>query len=143
MTALPTLENLPEALPALPLPAHRGGLFARHWRGDYSLARSYWVNGALIFHLGINMILCIVLTIVLATLRGKTALVLIVGFGEIALLVAAYVWALVGVWRSARKYQGPRIWPILARLAIIFGVLLSIANIAQTLEVIGRFAEGS
>ena len=140
MSSNPVAANLDEARSDISLPARGGGLFATHWRGEYSLPRSYWVNGVVIFHIGINMVLMIVLGIALAAFKGKTALVLIVGLGEVALLCAAYVWALVGIWRAARKYQGSRIWSILARLAIIFGVLVSIGNLFNMLDMIGKAA---
>jgi hypothetical protein len=140
MSSNPAAANLDEARSDISLPARSGGLFATHWRGEYSLPRSYWVNGVVIFHIGINMVLMIVLGIALAAFKGKTALVLIVGLGEVALLCAAYVWALVGIWRAARKYQGSRIWSILARLAIIFGVLVSIGNLFNMLDMIGKAA---
>jgi hypothetical protein len=140
MSSNPVAVNLDEARSDVSLPARSGGLFATHWRGEYSLPRSYWVNGVVIFHIGINMALLIVLGIALAAFKGKTALVLIVGLGEVALLCGAYVWALVGIWRAARKYQGSRIWSILARLAIIFGVLVSIGNLFNMLDMIGKAA---
>jgi len=135
------VATLDEARSDASLPAQSGGLFATHWRGDYSLARSYWVNGVVIFHIGINMLLLVLLSIALAVFRGKVALVLIVGLGEVALLCAAYVWALVGIWRSARKSQGSRIWSILARVAIILGVLISIGNLLNMLDMIGKATE--
>ena len=137
----PQVQNIDEARSDASLPPQSGGLFSRHWRGEYSLARSYWVNGVVIFHVGINMLILIVLGIVLAMFHGRTAVVLIVGLGEVALLCAAYVWALVGIWRAARKYQGFRLWSILARVAIVFGVLVSIANLLNMLDMIGRAAE--
>jgi hypothetical protein len=136
----PEREALPEAAPDEPLPVQGTGLLAKHWRGDCSLARSYWGNGVLIFHVGINTLAIAVLTAVVVGFKGKTALVLIVGLGEVALIIAAYVWALVGIWRAARKYQGLRLWPILARAAIIFGILQSIVNLLQTLDAIGKAA---
>ncbi|HEV8608319.1 MAG TPA: hypothetical protein VGQ99_23495 [Tepidisphaeraceae bacterium] len=141
MNSNPVVANLEEARSDVSLPARSGGLFATHWRGDYSLPRSYWMNGVVIYHIGINMLLLMVLGVALAVFKGKAALVLIVGLGEVALLCAAYVWALVGIWRAARKYQGWLIWSILARLAILFGVLLSIGNLLNMLDMIGRATE--
>jgi hypothetical protein len=46
------------------------------------------------------------------------------------------VWALVGTWRSAGKYQGRRIWAILARFFMICGVVISIANVAGTIQTV-------
>ena len=69
MTTASNIENLPETIPTETLPARRGGMFARHWRGDYSLPRSYWVNGALIFGLGINMLFLIMVSVAMAVLQ--------------------------------------------------------------------------
>jgi len=135
MSTNPESEKLAEAGGTEPLPVPRGGLIARHWRGDYSLARSYWRHGVLLFHFGINLFILVVLNIVLIAVPGPTAVVAIIVLAEVALLITAYVWALVGIWRAAGKYKGLRIWPILARVAIVFGILQSFANLAKMAEV--------
>src|SRR5437762_549081 len=121
-------KNLPEAAANEPLPGQSGGFFAKHWRGEYSLARTWWVNDALVWGLGINLTMAVLLTVVIFVFREQTALRVIVGLGELALHVAAYIWALVGTWRAAGKYQGPRIWKYWARGGMCLGVLVSIGN---------------
>ena len=135
------IAGLPDASPSELPPGPRRGLLARHWRGDYSLARSWWVNGALIFGFGVNVVVFIVLLVALRLLQERPVLVLVVGLGEVALLIAAYVWTLVGTWRAAGKYQGPRFWSILARVLMLCGVLQSAANILVTITTIAQVAE--
>jgi hypothetical protein len=131
-----TAEAIPEAKTEAAPPS--GSYFARHWRGDFSLPKSYWVNGALIFGLGCNFAVMLAVLATVAAFKGTPAVSVIVLLGEIALNVAAYIWAIVGIWRSAVKYQGPRVWSILARIGISFGVLLSIGRVLENLAAIGQ-----
>lgn len=128
-------EQIPEAT-SLAAPVDQGSYFARHWRGELSLPRSYWINGVLIFGLGINIFCMVALTVTVVVFSTVPAIVYIVGPALVALNVAAYVWALVGVWRSAFRYQGSAIWKYLAFIASVLGVLLSISNVAQTLNAV-------
>jgi len=116
--------------------------FKRHWRGELSLPKSYWINGFLIWALGINLLCVAALTAALIALRGTAGLVIIVALAVMALQATAYLWALVGIWRSAVRYPGPKFWSILARVAIAIGVLISIKNILGDFTVIGRMAGG-
>jgi len=138
MATNPESENLAEAGGSEPLPQPSGGLIARHWRGDYSLVRSYWRHGVLLNNLAIQLVGAILMTIILNLLQGRGVLVLVLGLGEMALLVAAWAWVCVGIWRAAGKYKGPRIWAILARIVIVLSVLQAIANISMTVNTISR-----
>ena len=117
--------------------------FMRHWRGELSLPRSYWINGVLIFGIGCNFLW---LAATLATnvayhehpIVAAPILLLLT-----ALQLGAYAWALVGVWRSAARYKGPRIWSFLARAVTCLGVLISIANLMQIAELIESLLRSS
>lgn len=78
---------------------------SRIWRGDAGLARTYWLFGILAgFAWAIPM----------ATVTpGSIAAVVVV-----LLYLAYYVMVNVGVWRAAGKYSGPKVWAVLARLAV-------------------------
>src|SRR5262245_53004686 len=99
---------------------------ARHWRGDLSLPKSFWINGILI--LGILIFASWYVLLPLSLLLEK-AIPLFKGndfiwfFGDIATYIIIYVWAVVGVGRSAKKYEGSVILGILARVAILFGIV--------------------
>jgi hypothetical protein len=103
----------------------RGSYFARHWQGDLSLPISFWVNGLLIFGLGYNVLMALInlgpfVWEHTAWLGGNELNMMLV---DMVIFVIAYVWAGVGVWRSAKKYQGPIFWSILAKMAIWFGIV--------------------
>ena len=124
------------------LPVQSGGLFATHWRGNYSLARSYWLNGAVIFGLCVNMPLMILIVAAMFLFKKQPALLVTVCLGEMLLILSAYIWALVGTWRAARKYRGPRIWAMLAQFFMVIGVFVSIAHVIQDVNIISQVASG-
>ena len=100
---------------------------ARHWRGELSLARSYWLNGflivsvggAVIFYVTPLMLALVVFGLRYTPLEWVLALSFLAWFG-------LCVWAWGGIWRSAGNYRGPRIWPIAARIAVVVGTVVSL-----------------
>jgi hypothetical protein len=96
----------------------RANYIARHWRGDLSLAVSYWINGWL-FGTGY-----IVGTIII-TDHPSPSITYAIGLLIVSALgFALQVWQLIGIWRSASKHTergGRRIWAFLAQLGVILG----------------------
>lgn len=97
---------------------------ARHWSGDHSLARSYWVNGFLLSFTAV---------IVLAS----TAISLAQVWGIIAVVA---VWQITGIWRSALKHKsrgGKTFWAGLAFISVISVILgfLGLASISYIIYV--------
>jgi len=66
---------------------------SKHWRGKYSLARSFWLHGVL---------LCFVLFEVSSLLVGKH---LYLGWLSYGMIVIG-IWQIRGVWRSAKRRGG-------------------------------------
>lgn len=80
---------------------------SRLMSGEISLPQVYWVYFVLVG---------VVVSIVGYSIESTG--------GFLSLLVVYTIYqipVLIGMWRSSRKYQGPEIWAILARLASIFG----------------------
>ncbi|MDE2465418.1 MAG: hypothetical protein KGO02_17150 [Alphaproteobacteria bacterium] len=99
----------------------------RHWRGELSLAKSYWLNGILIVGTGgviVFYLAPLALTLVVFGLR-ETPLRWVLPFSFLAWF-GAYIWVWGGIWRSAGNYRGPRIWSIAARIAVVIGVAISL-----------------
>src|SRR5450631_3912913 len=115
----------------------KSNYFVRHWRGELSLPRSYWLDGVLMFGVGVNILLIVVEVTSIVLLRSSPPILVAILVGVIALDLAAYVWALVGIWRSAVRYTGARVWSILARVAIVLGVLISISRVFADSKMIG------
>jgi hypothetical protein len=40
-----------------------------------------------------------------------------------------YVFIVVAIWRSSEKYRGDRIWGMLARIAVMLGVIRTVADL--------------
>lgn len=108
----------------------------KHFNGDYSLARSYWVNMLLI-----SMFAPLLGILMLPWLsenfpaRYSSAGVLLMT----ALGVVAWTWALNGTWSSANKHVGrggKQFWANAAKVMIVMGMLkttLEITNMSGTL----------
>ncbi len=109
-------------MPPPKLPAQN--FIARHWRGELSLARAYWVN-----HLLLGTIASVAV-VGLAWLIERDAteqpvrwlIALLVTW---SLIIAFSTWAMVGIWRSATAYRrsGKRYWGAAAKLAVLLGAI--------------------
>ena len=85
--------------------------FVRFWNGDLSLPMSYWGVGV-----GIG--------IIFGFLVG--AFTIAVGMSEDAMwgfFIPFQIYTVVGIWRSADKYRGTKFWAILAKIAVVFGIV--------------------
>ena len=128
---------VPEASGAV-RPSQSNSYIARHWRGEMTLPRSYWINGVLIFGFGINLFVAAISFAAAVALANSGAVVVLIVAASLALNIVGYIWALVGTWRSAGRYTGPKVWSILARIAMALGVLVSIGRIASSLAFLGQ-----
>jgi hypothetical protein len=80
--------------------------FIRHWRGDYSLARSFWLHGTATGLLTLN-----IYPIVAASIAGlnlddeniKHGLLIAV----LLIPPLIMIWLSVGIWRSANHAKKP------------------------------------
>lgn len=124
--------------------APQGSYIARHWRGDISLGKSYWINGALL-----GLLFYIVWAVVLAALalgvEDRSAQVA----GLVVLMTTefiVYVWQIVGVWRSAGKHEsrgGKKVWAILARIGVCIGLLVALRTLGNNIDVTVKLATDS
>ncbi len=112
----------PPARPPRPTGLPPGSYFGSHWRGEQSLARSYWLNNILV-----AAPLAALLTGLMSWISVKgdslqvNAIVVLLGF---PLLMALNVWCLVGTWRSASHYlrdDGSLLWGWLVRISLVLG----------------------
>jgi plasmid stabilization system protein ParE len=106
------------------------GYFARHWHGEMSLVRAYWVNNLLV-----AMPLAMALTGLMSWISAKgeslqvSAIALLL---VLPLLLGLDVWCIVGAWRSANNYlreNGSRLWGYLARITLALGALQLLVSV--------------
>jgi hypothetical protein len=117
--------DAPAQTPAAP----RGNFVARHWRGDLSLPISFWIDGVA-FGLVWRLLLYSLLSYQpMVGLRSGTWTILGVAFSGIVATILT-LWTVVGIWRSSRAYDGPAVWPMLARIAAVLTAIMSLVQFA-------------
>ena len=88
-----------------------------YFKGDVPLKISFW--GIYIF--GWNIVVGLSLSLILSRMGFEANTIHIV-VGPITVLLA------VGVWNSAGKYKGKKIWSVLARIVVAIQSIGSITN---------------
>ncbi len=115
----------------IPLPDNHKNYFLKHWYGEHSLVRSYWINGALV-----NILFGIVVSLLTYDLSFDespqfTAYALIFMW---AVIFVVTIWQAVGIWRSANNYskRSKKSWGKVAQALTILGMLGFISTIFTT-----------
>lgn len=131
-----------------PTPEYKGpfAFFHRHYNGDYSLARSYWVNTLLVslFAPLAGVLLLPWLGQNFPARYGSAGFLVITTLG-----IVAWFWAVAGTWASANKHTqrgGRSGWASAAKVMIVLGVLRTfgdIGNMMPTLQEHIRVASGA
>jgi hypothetical protein len=93
---------------------------ARHWRGELSLPRSYWINGVLL-NIGFQFATRIIAVIELDVVHSNIALGIALGAILFFWFLIVSPWQLVGLWRSSKYYFGWQVWSGLVQLQVILG----------------------
>lgn len=110
------------------------GYAAKHWSGGFSLGFAYWINGAL---LGAVLFVAAYLAgyAIAAHAERIGPVVGRFAIGAIVLgSVAATVWQLTGIWRSAARHVsrgGRRVWAVLAQVAVVLGAVRAVAELVR------------
>ena len=89
------------------------------WRGEYSLAVSYWIFGAL----G-NLLMAIPLALIDISSSTEKQWLLS------GITLAITILVNIGIWRSANNYLGFKLWKILAKIAVIISIALTIISLS-------------
>ena len=107
--------------------ANNKGFFKKLMDGDFGLAKTYWLYGFLV-----GVIFGVVAQVAIYISPILYLLVFLIS-------IAYYIPLAIGIWRAANRYTGPKIWAILAKIAVILGVLNIIATLLilpKTLHII-------
>lgn len=89
------------------------------WRGDVPLVKTYWIYGVLV-----SAVLGVLLNVLFR--MQSTGLV----FTLVWMTATVYgVFIAIAVWRSAGKFQGQKVWMILARVMAVLSILRTIINL--------------
>jgi gas vesicle protein len=100
------------------------GFFGKLVNGDYGLAKTYWLYGGLVGGIAGGIVSLI------------PELVQSIGLFFILMLcgTAYHITIAIGTWRAASKYQGSKIWAVLAKISVVIGLIF------LTIVVLGMFS---
>lgn len=86
------------------------GFFSKLARGEFGLAKTYWLYG---------VIVGVIANVFMNFITSITGLVV-----TIVVYTAYEIPLLIGIWRASDKYQGPNVWAVLAKIAVILGTIM-------------------
>lgn len=115
-----------------------GNFFSRHWRGEYSLARSYWLHTVVLSSVLPAMAISVLarLTNDMPARYGVSGVLVIAAISYIA-----WIWAVRGCWASASRHvsRGGRRWAeVVVKILIVLG---AISLVSSTLRASQSFRE--
>ncbi len=100
------------------------GFFGKLANGDYGLAKTYWLYGVLV-GIVVNVISNAVTSV-----------------GGVVILILAYtayeIPVIMGTWRAANKYQGLKIWAVLAKIAVVLGAIMLAVVLLAVIGLLGQ-----
>ena len=98
------------------------GFFKKLSDGDFGLAKTYWLYGALV-SIGAQIVMAVV------GMSESVALIIII---MLALIVYS-VFQMIGVWNASNRYTGSKIWAVLAKIAVVLGALTLVLSLVGLL----------
>ena len=90
------------------------GFFGKLVNGDYGLAKTYWLFGVLVA----------AIFIIVMNVPMSWRWYLFIAIGYTIYLFPLYV----GIWSAANKYQGHKVWAVLAKIVVIIGVFFAVTR---------------
>jgi ATP-dependent protease ClpP protease subunit len=104
--------------------------FIKHWRGDFSLAVSFWIN-VLLINLAISIFqvwLTKASPIENPVLGSQVTIIYV-----FMVLATVYPWQIIGLWRSANRHiqeTNRRFWPGVVKVLVVIGLLGTLGRLA-------------
>lgn len=103
---------------------------ARHWRGDCSLAWSYWGNG--LIALALIAMFRVAILVAVRVANEQPGFIMTVVASAALLSGAVAVWQITGAWRSSKRHfvvTGRRLWPHVAQATLIIAAVMAVGNV--------------
>jgi hypothetical protein len=114
--------------------------FARHWRGDLSLALSFWINGVLVNLVTVAVALVPIIYLERNPQDGNLTILALAVFFIVAGALLG-IWQLVGIWRSASHHVlrgGRKFWSIAAKVVVVLASLRMLKDITDIVAIAAR-----
>ncbi len=112
-------------------PSPKISYIRKHWRGELSLAVSYWIN---FFLLGV--IVGLFRTLLLDSEMIENPVIatrVTIIFSAFSILII-YPWQIIGLWRSCTNHMqksGKRFWARTAQVVVVLGIFGTLVNLAS------------
>ena len=94
--------------------------------GDYGLAKTYWGWGV-----GIGFLFGILISVL--------SHIPILGLLFSIFMIFYQITLWIGIWRASYRYHGPKIWAVLARVAVILGWIWMFGSCAVILNSVSGY----
>jgi len=110
----------------------------KHWKGDYSLAKSYWVNT---FFVSLIVLLCGQLFLQFFNQRSQARYASGAVLFLTALTATVWCWSVIGTWRSASRHVargGKSFWAAAAKVAIVLGAIRTVGDLVTQAPYLGE-----
>ena len=110
---------------------------ARHWRGEYGLGVSYWINTVAV-GAALDTATRALESIFPGVLGDRFAVFLA---SYLAIMLVVGTWQMVGLWRSACRHVnlgGKLVWAFLAKAIVVFGWMLLLLTSSALIMVIAK-----
>ncbi len=101
--------------------------------GDYGLAKTYWLYGIIV-----SVVVGFLIRMIFMAMK-KDGILLAFIIVLIGIIYTA-LFQLPGLWRAARRYQGPKIWAILGQIIVVItalGIPFVLVQWSRLLEMAG------
>ena len=121
--------------------ASLGTYIARHWRGEFSLARSFWANYGLLYAAFFAVAWAVVVVEDFDSFRLYATIFAFL-FGTQFIV---FFWMLVGGWRAAGNHicrTGSRFWPWVARAALVIHAMALVVLVAPNVALMTVIGAG-
>jgi len=116
-----------------PKPNPKLNFVSKHWRGEYSLSRSYWLNGVLFGFLLLAVGGVLVEGTEAARESSPYSEFLLIAVSVYSVFyIAAGIWQTGGIWRSAKRRGG--YWGRAANASIVIVWLSFLGSLGETIE---------
>src|SRR5439155_16984534 len=106
----------------------------RHWLGELSLGIAYWLNGTILAGILPAALIAAVNLMGEGSYSLRTTAFL--SLGVLLFSIIAWLWSIVGIWRSANHHVergGSYRWTSLARLMVVLGIVVMAGQLPATI----------
>ncbi|MFC1793812.1 hypothetical protein ACFL3Q_09530 [Planctomycetota bacterium] len=108
----------------------KNGYIRKHWRGELSLAVSFWINVFLV-----DLFLKLVEVLSAEFIHSPLTIARATTIYNPFVITILYAWQIIGLWRSCNRHieaTGKRFWARTAQAIVVLGFIATLSNLASS-----------